>query len=125
MTTHLGLAYVGNRCEYGYAPIQQDRFCQCPQVPAAKADGIARANRGADDLTKARIDKAIRTKAASGQPFTVNDLRFELAGISGPVVGGRFNAAQNAGVIVPTGRRIPSNLASTHGHGVIEWRAAS
>lgn len=121
----LGLAHLPGRCEFGYHETQHPRFCQCAQVPAAKADGIARANRNADDLTKARIDAAIRRAVASGTPFSANDFRVELAGITGPVVGGRFSAAEKAGLIKPTGRRIPSNLASTHGHEIKEWQAAA
>ena len=40
------------------------------------------------------------------------------------VVGGRFNVAARAGLIVDTGKRVASTLGSTHGHEVRVWRGA-
>ena len=124
MNGTLGLEKMSGRCAAGYAEVQHPRFCQCAQVPALKAAGIAMANAHAPADVKARIDAAIRRIAASGRPFSANDLRVELAGITGPVVGGRFTALSNAGVIRFTGQRVPSNLGSTHGHESKGWRAA-
>lgn len=115
------LALLPGRCPHGYASIQHPRFCNCGQAAELKRTGIAAANDNAAASVKARIDAAIRKLAASGREFSANDLRVELAGISGPVVGGRFNALARAGVIAPTGNRVPSNLGSTHGHELKCW----
>lgn len=118
--THLNLAHHLGRCEFGYAPVQHPRLCQCAQVPAAKESGIAAANSASADV-KTRIDSAIRRLASSGREFSANDLRADLVDVPGPTVGGRFNALARAGVIAPTGNRVPSNLGSTHGHELKCW----
>ena len=123
MTT-LGLAHVDGRCAHGYAPIQHPRFCACDTAAARKSSGIAATTDAASADDKARIDAAIRRWAATGREFSANDLRSEFAGVSGPVVGGRFNAAAKRGLIRDTGRRVPSTLASTNGHEVRLWVGA-
>lgn len=123
--TTLGLDHRPDRCQAGYAPVQHPQLCSCAHVPALKAAGIAAANDNAAPDVKARIDAAIRRIAASGREFSANDLRADLAGITGPVVGGRFTALSNAGVISFTGKRVASNLGSTHGHEIKVWRAAA
>lgn len=119
--TDLGLANVAGRCAHGYAPVQHPRFCSCGQVPALKASGIAAANTAPADV-KDRVDRAILRVARIGQEFSANDLRTDLVGVPGPVVGGRFNALAQQGLIAPTDRRVPSNLGSTHGHEIKVWR---
>ena len=121
----LGLEFTTGRCGDGYAVEQHPRFCQCDQVSAAKVAGIARANAGAGSQVKAKVDAAIRRLAATGRTFSTNDMRVELEGIPGPVVGGRFTMAQKAGVIHFTGERVRSNLASTNGHEVKCWRGVA
>lgn len=113
-----------DRCDHGYAEVQHPRFCQCATVPGRKRNGIAAANDNAPADIKERIDSAIRRMAATGREFSANDLREQLAGIEGPVVGGRFTTLSNANVIRFTGRRVPSNLASTNGHEIKVWVAA-
>lgn len=117
----LDLERLADRCAHGYAEVQHPALCQCVQVPAVKAEGIGRANHNAPADVKDRVDAAIRRMAATREPFSANDLRVELEGVAGPVVGGRFNAAARAGLIRDTRERVPSNLASTHGHEVRVW----
>src|SRR5690349_21527181 len=102
------LAADPTRCGHGYHPAQRP-FHTCPELE--KLAGIQSANDAAPDDVKARIDAAIRRWAAKGVEFSANDLRDEFPGVSGPIVGGRFDAASRAGVIVATDRRVPSTLA--------------
>lgn len=119
------LAGLPGRCSHGYAAVQHPSLCQCSAAAAGKADGIARANDHAPDEVKRRIDAEIRRLAATGREFSANDCRKALAGVAGPVVGGRFNSAHRAGLIRKTGRRVPSNLASTHAHELLCWIGGS
>lgn len=121
----LNLAHVNGRCADGYASVQHPRFCNCGQVPALKANGIAAADAAAPTDVKDRVDRAILRLAASGREFSANDLRTELDGVPGPVVGARFNTLGRQGVIVQTNRRVPSNKGNTHGHKIECWRGAA
>ena len=107
-------------CGY-HAPTQgHGRECTT-SATVRKAAGIAATTGAASGDDKARIDAAIARWAATGREFSANDLRREFAGVSGPVVGGRFNAAAKRGLIRDTGRRVASTLASTNGHEVRLW----
>lgn len=121
----LNLAQLNGRCASGYAPIQHPRYCNCAQVPTIKRTAIAAVNDAAPADVKNRVDRAIIRLASAGREFSANDLRTELEGVPGPVVGGRFNALAKQGVIVQTGGRVPSNLGSTHGHELKCWRGAA
>lgn len=125
MSTTLGLAHVDGRCAHGFAPIQHPTLCACAAAAARKDAGITGATDAATPDDKERIDRAIARWAATGREFSANDLRSEFAGVSGPVVGGRFNAAARRGLIRDTGRRVPSTLASTNGHEVRLWVGAA
>ena len=70
------------------------------------------------------LDQAIDAIGGDGRPFSANDLRDEFPDVTGPIVGARFNAAAKRGVIVDTGKRVPSTLPSTKGHEVRRWRGA-
>lgn len=121
MTTQLTeyLTSLANRCpNCGSEPVTQGHTPTC--VSARKDAALASVT--STDEKRATVDAAIRRFSRLHIPFTANDMRAELAGISGPLVGARFNALAKAGVIEQTGRRIPSNLASTNGHPIIEWR---
>ena len=110
-----------NRCPNGYdLAAQHPGLCDCQRAAARKTSGIAATNGATPIDVKARIDAAIRKWAASGREFSANDLRHEF-GVTGPVVGGRFNAAARAGLIRDTGRRVPSTKGSTNGHEVRVW----
>lgn len=90
----------------------------------AKERALAAVNGVADPDFKARIDAAIRSAAALGEPFSANDLRHVLSDVPGPLVGARFNALAKAGVIRRIGY-VASTKTNTHGHPVAEWIGAS
>ena len=68
--------------------------------------------------------------AASGQPFTADDLIFR-AGLPNAqavnrnnAVGSLFLHASKTGMIVETGRRVPSARRGNHGRRLTEWIGA-
>ena len=110
----------------GYHPPTQGHGRECTaSATVRKSAGIAATTDVTPADDKARIDAAIARWAATGREFSANDLRREFAGVSGPVVGGRFNAAARRGLIRDTGKRVPSTLASTNGHEVRLWTGAA
>lgn len=115
------LASRADRCSHGFHPLQAE-IHDCPGL--RKLAGITAANDAAAEDVKARIDAAIRRWAEKGVEFSANDLRSEFE-VTGAVVGGRFNVAARAGLIVDTGKRVASTLGSTHGHEVRVWRGAA
>lgn len=115
------LATLPGRCAAGYAAAQHPGLCDCSKAASLRISGIRATTDAAADETKATIDAAIRRLASTGREFSANDLRADLAGISGPIVGARFNSAHLAGVIRKTGNRVRSNLASTHSHELLCW----
>lgn len=118
MTTTLGLHVLPGRCTgCGYHLATQGCHCDGSTL---KADALARVNDAAPEDFRTRIDAAIRSAAALGEPFSANDLRATFADVPGPLIGARFNAAAKAGVIRRIGY-VTSTKASTHGHPVAEW----
>lgn len=109
------------RCAHGFHPDQRP-FHTCPELE--KLAGIQATNDAASDDTKASIDAAIKRWAAKGVEFSANSCRDEFPGVTGAVIGGRFSVAAKAGLIVDTGKRVPSTLPSTHGAEVRVWRGA-
>ena len=120
------LASLPTRCPRGFDwERQHPQLCSCQGSPERrKAQGQARANAATSADHKAQIDAAILAAAQSGREFSANDIRDKFPGITGAVVGGRFTAAANAGLIRDTGKRVPSTLPSTHGHEVRVWIGA-
>ena len=116
-------AAMPTRCSHGFDPVQAPIHTCRELVDLAKARGIEAANDAASDDVKDRIDAAIRRWAEKGVEFSANDVRSEFD-VTGAVVGGRFNVAARAGLIVDTGKRVASTLGSTHGHEVRVWRGA-
>lgn len=89
---------------------------------AARDAGIARAE--ASEITnwnRALIDQAIDAFAATGRPFSANDLRDLLPDVPGPLMGARFqHAANNRKVIRFTGY-VTSTKKNTHAKPVGRW----
>lgn len=117
-------AAMPTRCSHGFDPVQAPIHTCRELVALAKSRGINAADDAAPDDVKDRIDAAIRRWAAKGVEFSANDVRPEF-NVTGAVVGGRFNVAARAGLIVDTGKRVASTLGSTHGHEVRVWRGAA
>lgn len=89
-----------------------------------KATVLAAVNAAATDDDKARIDAAILRVAARGGEFSANDVRPLLDGLTGGIVGARFNALARAGRIVRVGY-VASTKGNTHSHPVATWRTAA
>ena len=89
-------------------------------------DGMRVAEHASHPWVKTAIDRAIRERARSRQPFTSDDVRaeVELLASSTGLLGARINAASRRGEIVKTGRYLQSRNASRHGGVVAEWIGA-
>lgn len=78
-----------------------------------------------DEWAKRAVHDAIVAAAASGRPFSANDLRGVLPpGIPGPLIGACFRRAASAGLIRKTDRRVPSTDPGTHAHEIAVWEGA-
>ncbi len=89
---------------------------------AYKQLGMFRADEAADAGWKARVDAAIEELAASGAPFTAEDVR-EIAGDPPDhpnAMGARFAAAAQRGLIRSVGYR-KARRASLHRHPIHVW----
>jgi hypothetical protein len=91
---------------------------------AARDEGLARADSGdRTSWNKRLIDQAIDVFAATGEPFTANDVRALLPEdvTAGGQFGHRFyHAANNRGAIRFLGY-VPSNKKNTHRHPIAMW----
>ncbi len=97
-----------------------------PQLgDAYKQLGMLRADVAASTSWKQDVDAAIVELAATGEPFTAEEVR-ELAGDPPDhpnAMGARFNAAARAGLIVRVGYRL-ARRASLHRHPIALWVGA-
>lgn len=84
-----------------------------------KLSTLAAVNAAADPDVKSSLERAIRRHAASGNEFSMNDLRGEVDA-SGPVVGSVFGALSQARVIRHVGYT-PSTKPNTKGHDIKTW----
>lgn len=91
-----------------------------------KQDGTSRADASADAWWKATADQAIDHLAATGQPFTADDVRdLGVPDPSSPKAwGARFLSASRQGRIVRVGYQ-PSRRLSVHAHPVAVWQGAA
>lgn len=93
---------------------------------ALKEIGTATADLHADRVWKQLADAAIDRLAATGQPFTADDVR-DL-GIPDPTSpkawGARFLFAAKAGRITRVGY-VPSRRPSVHAHPIAQWIGAA
>lgn len=97
------------------------------ELGAALRDaGTAQADAAAGDWWKATADQAIDHLAATGRPFTADDVRdLGVPDPSSPKAwGARFLSASKAGRIVRVGYT-PSRRASVHAHPVAVWQGAA
>lgn len=93
---------------------------------ALKQIGTTRADLAADQLWKTLADAAINRLAATGEPFTADDVR--ALGVPDPsspkAWGARFLTAARQGRIVRVGY-VPSRRPSVHAHPIAQWRGAA
>lgn len=86
--------------------------------------GIARVEAASDDQDRAVIDQAIAVFAATGRPFSANQVRPVLPAIrSRRLIGARFLSAAKRGRIVRVGY-VASTDPRTHSHPVAVWRGS-
>lgn len=98
-----------------------------PALPEQlKEQGIAVANANAKQDWVRAADQAIDQLAATGQPFTADDVR--ALGIPDPespkAWGARFNTAARTGRIRRVGY-VPSRRPSVHAHPIAQWVGAA
>ena len=93
---------------------------------ALRDEGVRVANDNEDEWWKSCADRAIDTLAATGRPFTADDIRD--MGVPDPTSprawGARFLTASRQGRIVRVGY-VPSRRASVHAHPIAQWRGAA
>lgn len=87
---------------------------------AARDEGMAQAEDAGSDWDKALIDQAIAAFAATGEPFSANDLRPLLPDVRTSLMGSRFYAASVRGEIQALGTTT-STKKNTHSKGVGLW----
>ncbi|MEV2274058.1 hypothetical protein AB0I72_00600 [Nocardiopsis sp. NPDC049922] len=86
--------------------------------------GMAAAEEAAGDDVAA-IDLLIARAAATGRPFSANDLRGHLPpGVRTAAIGARFAHARRRGVITPVGY-VTSTDPGTHAHQVRQWQGVA
>lgn len=89
-----------------------------------REDGVAKVEAASGDWDRAVVDRAIKECAATGRPFSANDVRPLLPpGIRKNLVGARFLAASRSGLIRRVGA-VASTDPGTHAHEVKLWEAA-
>lgn len=87
--------------------------------------GVAAATQAAGDADVAAIDLLIARAAATGRPFSANDLRDHLPpGVRPAAVGARFAHWRRRGLITAIGY-VPSTDPGTHAHPVRQWQGAA
>lgn len=93
---------------------------------ALKEIGTSSADLAADKVWKHLVDAGIDRLAATGQPFTADDVRdLGIPDPSSPKAwGARFLSAARAGRIRRVGY-VPSRRASVHAHPIAQWVGAS
>jgi hypothetical protein len=90
----------------------------------ARDEGMARTTNAAGDDEITILDAAIARMARSGDVFSANDIRSDLDGVRGPLVGARFNSARMRGLISPVSYT-PSTDPGTHCHPIRTWQGTA
>ena len=92
---------------------------------ALAQEGIARATAASDPDAIQQLDNLIATYAATGKPFSANDLRKHIPeGVRPNAVGGRFSYARRRGLIRAIGW-VASTDPGTHAHPVRVWQGVA
>lgn len=87
--------------------------------------GIAAATDATDPADVDAIDLLIARAAATGVPFSANDIRAHLpTDVRPAAIGGRFAHARRRGVIRPIGY-VTSTDPGTHAHPIRQWQGTA
>ncbi|TFI30099.1 hypothetical protein [Streptomyces sp. 4R-3d] len=68
------------------------------------------------------VEQAVYAYGLANDTFSANDMRDVLPELGHGFVGAAFSALRGGGVIVTTGRLVPSTSPATKGHGIHVWR---
>lgn len=134
----LSTACLNNRCSYcpgcdHECHTDQPSLFDNPEFDPAegkrrKEEGMAVAKEHAELTWKEAFYEVATTFAASGHPFTSEDVIERVGLPTGDVglhrnnaVGAMMNALARRGIIVKTGRHVPSKRAVSHGAELTEW----
>jgi len=100
------------------------RQCRLAEARAERDRGMARAEASLHAAwDRAVIDQAITVLAATGQPFSANDVRGLLPDVRPALVGARFMHAARRGLIERIGDELATHKAG-HARRVGLWRGA-
>lgn len=97
------------------------------ETPESLRDaGMAQAENATDPRLMLMVDDVIARFAATGMPFSANDIRDALPVVAGPLVGARVKAAsmRRPQEIRPVGRT-RSSLRSTHAKDITVWQGVA
>ncbi|MGW3492016.1 hypothetical protein [Streptomyces sp. NPDC001054] len=75
-----------------------------------------------DGWNLALVKQAVLAAGRGLGEFSANDFRDLLPELGAGMAGLACHALRSQGLIEPTGARVPSTLASTHGHGIHVYR---
>lgn len=68
------------------------------------------------------VEQACLALGRDRAEFTANDMRTVLPELGHGFLGAAINALRSGGVIVHTGRSVPSTSPATHGHRLAVWQ---
>jgi len=68
------------------------------------------------------VEQAVFAFGLANDEFDCNQLRDVLPEMGHGFLGAAINSLRTGGVIVHTGRMVPSTSAATHGHRIAVWR---
>ncbi|MFJ2110550.1 hypothetical protein ACIOEX_01255 [Streptomyces sp. NPDC087850] len=71
------------------------------------------------------VEQAVYIYGLANDTFSANDMREVLPEMGHGFLGAAFNALRGGGVIVSTGRLVPSTSPATKGHGIHVWRLSA
>lgn len=92
---------------------------------ALAQEGMAKATAASAPDAITALDQLIARYAATGKPFSSNDLRDQIPeGVRPNAIGGRFREAARKGLIRSVGW-VPSSKQNTHGHPVRVWQGVA
>jgi len=113
MRTHQYVDGLGEYCGRCNAP-KQSRFHAVSEIPPEDV--------GLDDEAQL-IDRVLRHMISKGEPFSANDFRQYLRGVTRKnLIGDRVKAFAKARLIRFSGQYVASTDSRTHGHPIKIWQ---